>query len=203
MKLADLGFGRVAVAAAMIAALSFLAPLTARALDEGAARAHVAAVFDRMTNIVEGGGGAAAQQTAFRAVLVDDIAYRDVARLSIGVTWRSMTEEQRDAFVAACLDYMTKSYSVSFDDFGGETLEIGSVVDQSENELLIDSDFVSANGGDRVEVIWRVIERDGGPKVLDVYIEGVSLLVTQRNEFESMLERNGDDVDELIRQIAR
>lgn len=187
----------------VVAALIAVAPLSAQALDEAAARAQVTAVFGRLSAIVDAGGGEATVRDAFHTVLSEEVAYRDVARLSIGVLWRSMSDGQKDEFVAAVLDYMARSYSSSFESFKGGDLVVGEMVDSNDREVLIDSQFTYADQNRQVRVIWRVIEqRDGSVKVLDLYIEGVSLLRTQQDEFESMLEQNGDDIDALTAQIA-
>ena len=49
-------------------------------------------------------------------------------------------------------------------------------------------------GGPPLKVDWRVRERDdGGLVAIDVIVEGVSLIVTQRSEFAAVIERQGMD----------
>lgn len=196
-------WGRAALGALLAITVILGASQQARALDEAAAEAHVAAMYASLTEIAQTEQSDAARKAAFRDVLLADTAYRDVARLAIGRIWRAMSEEQQQAYVDACITYLTESYSATFNEFDGEELVVGEVVDANEREILISSRLVSPTGRrDDIEVVWRLIERDGSAKVLDVYVEGVSLLVTLRNEFESMLERNGDDIDALIMQMA-
>ncbi len=201
-RLSGAGLKRAALAA-VVAVAAFAAPFAARALDEAGARDHVAAVFDRLVDIAVSGSNSSGQTAAFRTVILEDIAYRDMARLSMGRTWRAMSDDQKDRFRTAFVDYTSASYSSAFEDFNGERLEVGDVVDSNDREVLIASAVVSPGNREPIEVIWRVIDDGGAPKVLDVYIERVSLLETLRNEFEAMLERNGDDIDALIVEIAR
>ena len=53
---------------------------------------------------------------------------------------------------------------------------------------------MTGGGRQPLKVDWRVRELDGGDLVaIDVIIEGVSLIVTQRSEFSSVIERSGMD----------
>lgn len=185
------------------AAIILAAPLHARALDPDAARAHVEQVSGRLLDILGGNGPLESKRDAFRGVLTRDTAVEDIARIAIGRIWRAMPDEQRDRYRVAFIDYLTDTYSKRFAEFSGETITIGDATDAGKSGILVASTVVSADGRRRITVEWRVIERNGGPKVLDVYVEGASLLITQKSEFEAILERNGDDVDALIAQITQ
>jgi phospholipid transport system substrate-binding protein len=50
-----------------------------------------------------------------------------------------------------------------------------------------------------VRIDWRVRERDAGPKIIDVEIEGVSMAISQRSEFSSVVDQRG--VDGLIAML--
>ncbi|MGI9503029.1 MAG: MlaC/ttg2D family ABC transporter substrate-binding protein, partial [Geminicoccaceae bacterium] len=58
---------------------------------------------------------------------------------------------------------------------------------------------VTPPSGPPLNVDWRLRHRDGRPVIIDLVVEGVSLLITQRSEFGSVLERVG--VDGLIREL--
>jgi len=49
---------------------------------------------------------------------------------------------------------------------------------------------VQPQSGDSLSVDWRLREGDDGPVIIDVIIEGVSLLVSQRSEFAAVIERS-------------
>ena len=52
--------------------------------------------------------------------------------------------------------------------------------------------------GPPVAVGWRVREQDAGLRIIDVVIEGVSQGITQRDEFRSIIQRNGGQLDALF-----
>ena len=182
-------------------ALVLAAPVPALALSTDAARSHVESFSAKLIEIVSGGGSLSSKQAAFRRALTQGAAVRDIARVSIGRIWRSMPSGQKDRYVRAFTNYLVANYSKRFEEFSDSSITIGNAQDAGESGIIVSSRFRGSNGRP-VEVEWRVIERGGRPKVFDVYIEGASLLITQKSEFESILDRNGDNVDALIREIS-
>ena len=63
----------------------------------------------------------------------------------------------------------------------------------SDQDALVSSRILS-NGEPPLQVDWRLRERDGAaPVTIDLIVEGVSLIVTLRSEFGSVIERQGFD----------
>ncbi|HET8727811.1 MAG TPA: ABC transporter substrate-binding protein, partial [Alphaproteobacteria bacterium] len=77
------------------------------------------------------------------------------------------------------------------------TFQVSDTRPQGERDVLVDSRILRPNGPS-VGVAWRVRDRDGRFQIIDVSIEGVSMAVTQRNEFASVIQRNGGSVDALL-----
>jgi ABC-type transporter MlaC component len=68
--------------------------------------------------------------------------------------------------------------------------------------VIVKSNIVR-DGADtlKIELDWRLLTRDGRTKIIDLSIEGISLIVAQREEFQSFLRNNNDDLDALINKI--
>ena len=52
-------------------------------------------------------------------------------------------------------------------------------------------------------VDWRVRPRGDGLKVIDVAVEGVSMSVTQRSEFSSVIQRGGGQIESLLQTLRQ
>ena len=61
--------------------------------------------------------------------------------------------------------------------------------------------FRWTNGGEEVQVDWRVRNKGGSYKIVDVLVAGVSMSVTQRSDFASVIQRGGGNVDALIAEL--
>jgi phospholipid transport system substrate-binding protein len=67
---------------------------------------------------------------------------------------------------------------------------------------VVTSEIVRSNGAP-VGVDWYLINLGGQWKITDVYVGGVSMKVTQRDEFASIIQRNGGRVEALLQQLRQ
>ena len=67
--------------------------------------------------------------------------------------------------------------------------------------VLVNTRLVDPKGVPDVRVEWRLIRQGDGFKVADVVIEGVSMSVTQRQEYASVIQSNGGEVKALIKAL--
>jgi phospholipid transport system substrate-binding protein len=54
-----------------------------------------------------------------------------------------------------------------------------------------------------IDVNWRLVPAGNSFKIVDIVIEGVSMAVTQRNEYASVLQRNGNSIPALINAMRK
>ncbi len=71
-----------------------------------------------------------------------------------------------------------------------------------QKERYVESNIVR-EGTDtlKINLKWRLINRDGDIKIIDLNIEGISLVIAQREEFQSFLANNDNDIEKLIDKI--
>jgi phospholipid transport system substrate-binding protein len=63
--------------------------------------------------------------------------------------------------------------------------------------------IVSPEGKPPVKVDWRVRNKDGRYKIVDVLVEGVSMSLTQRSDFSSVIQAGGGDVQVLLNHLKQ
>ena len=120
-----------------------------------------------------------------------------IARFVLGRYWRSASEQEQQEFSKLFEDYVVFVYGTRLSNFSGEKFKIrGSRTDESGT--IVSTDVISPNGDAPIKVDWRLITDHGVFKINDVIIEGISMLVTQRSEFASVIQRHGGQVGELL-----
>jgi phospholipid transport system substrate-binding protein len=127
------------------------------------------------------------------ALLDGPIDLQIIARLILGRHWRSASEAQQaeylQLFRAFALDNLASRLHV----YDGQDFEIVGAQVVNERDAVV-ATRVSGGGRAPLKVDWRVRERDDGDLVaIDVIVEGISLIVTQRSEFSAVIERRGMD----------
>lgn len=133
----------------------------------------------------------------FRQLFQADFDGAEIARFVLGRYWRSASEEERQEFLKLFEDYVVYVYGTRLSDFNGETFRVrGSRTDG--NGTTVSTDVFSPGATAPIKVDWRLTTENGGFKITDVIIEGISLLVTQRSEFASVIQRHGGQVGGLL-----
>lgn len=173
-----------------------LAPAAA-ALDAEAARAHVRSAVDEVLALVKKDASTAQKAEELRAILDEYAALPQIARFAAGLAWRDMSGQQQERYTDAFAHYISVVYARRFQEYSGQTVDIGGVSDGGRRGLLVSS-TVTQPQGDPVLVEWLVSDRPGRTVIADIVIEGVSMLVTQREEVGAMIEARGGDIDQLI-----
>ena len=143
---------------------------------------------------------------AARAILrmARDIDIAPIARFVLGRYWRTATEGQRRAYVAAYSDYILNAYTAKIGGGGAALgrLDVIRTEAHGTKDFLVHS-VVARAGNKPMRVIWRVRRRDGRYRIIDLIMEGVSMVQTQRQEFVSMIRASGGDVDKLIAELKQ
>jgi len=139
----------------------------------------------------------AEQLARFRQLYLADFDGPGIARFVLGRYWRSASEREQQEFLKLFEDYVVFVYGTRLSNFNGETFKVrGSRTDESGT--IVSTDIVSPNGDAPIKVDWRLITDHGSFKINDVIIEGISMLVTQRSEFATVIQRHGGRVGELL-----
>ncbi|MCH8038535.1 MAG: ABC transporter substrate-binding protein, partial [Proteobacteria bacterium] len=113
------------------------------------------------------------------------------SRLVLGKFWGRATPKQRTAFKDLFAQYLLNAYARRLDAYRIETLAVVASKRVGENDFLVQTSIVG--DGDTANAVWRVRARGGAYRIIDVLIDGISLALTQRSEFTSVIGREGFD----------
>ena len=146
--------------------------------------------------------------------LNDDIARREnvsalfdryfdlptIAKFSAGPYWRAADADQKTAYESAMRDVIVDTVVRNFDQLSG--LKFTSTDSQAKGKqlVLVNGTFTDINQQQPpIAVGWRVITADNTPPlILDVEIENISMLVTQKQENIAIIRKNEGQFSALI-----
>jgi phospholipid transport system substrate-binding protein len=146
----------------------------------------------------------AERERRFRALLHDGFDIGAMSRFVLGNAWRSATEPQREEFARLFEDYIVTAYSARLGQYSGERFTVtGSRPTGANGGSFVSSQILRTDGGPPTQIDWRVMGQAGSDyKINDVIVGGISLVLTQREEFASVIQRNGSRLDGLL-QVLR
>jgi phospholipid transport system substrate-binding protein len=135
--------------------------------------------------------------TRFRQLFQADFDGPGIARFVLGRYWRTASEQEQQEYMKLFEDYVIFVYGTRLSHFNGETFKVrGSRTDESGT--VVSTEIISPSGEPPIKVDWRLVADRGAFKINDVIIEGISMMVTQRSEFASIIQRHGGQVGGLL-----
>ena len=167
--------------------------------------AFVKALGDRAINLLtQGQVSDEEQETRFRLLLREGFAVDKIGRFVLGKYRRKATREELDEFLKLFEDYIVVLYSSAFRNYSGETFAVSRVVKtRSARDTMVVTHINPERDPNPTKVVFQVRNSKDVYKILDVKIQGVSMIVTQRDEFTGFIRNNGGKVGALITALRK
>lgn len=138
------------------------------------------------------------KKAEFRKLLDNSFDLDTIGRFVLGKYWNQATPAQRQEYSALFRKMVVEVYAGRFSDYKGQKFEVKSSRPVGAADTLVTSYIIPVDGGEPVQVDWRVRSKNGTYKIVDVFVAGVSMSVTQRSDFSSVIQRGGGDIAVLI-----
>lgn len=129
------------------------------------------------------------------------IDFEEATRLAVGRSWAQATPEQRKRLASEFRNMLVRTYSNAITAYQGQTMKVMPVrMKPGDTEVTVHNRFVRA-GGQPVLLDYSMHKTEAGWKIYDIVVEGVSLVLTYRSEFDAIVKQEG--IDGLIRRLAQ
>ncbi|MDP6830220.1 MAG: ABC transporter substrate-binding protein [Alphaproteobacteria bacterium] len=155
------------------------------------ASAFISSLAQRAIAILQSSNGKLESREAqFRVLLSNGFDMAFIARFVLGKHWRKATPQERADYVALFTEFILKSYSRRLGGYSGETFTVAGAKTAGKKDIMVKTKIVQP-GGPPIKADWRVRPRKGEYKIIDIMVEGVSMAVTQRSEFNAVVRKRG------------
>ena len=122
-----------------------------------------------------------------------------IGRFVLGRYWKKASKEEREKFQGLFNTFVVQTYATKFRHYGGETFTVTeSQRSKGGSTFVVSSKVQQPSGAPPIMLSWRVSESDDAYKIYDITVEGVSMVVTQRSEFTSVIRSGGGKIETLI-----
>jgi phospholipid transport system substrate-binding protein len=137
----------------------------------------------------------------FRTLLTTDFDVPEIARFVLGRYWRVATPDERNEYTKLFEDYIVSIYAARFQEYNGEQLKVNAAVKDDDGAVV--SSSIERHSGPPVKVDWKLKSEAPSFKIVDVMVEGVSMSVTQRDDFAAAIQAHGGKVAGLIDMLRQ
>ena len=129
------------------------------------------------------------------------IDFEHATRLAVGRAWNQASPEQKKRLVTEFRNMLVRTYSNAIQAYQGQTLKVmPSRGKQDPEDTVVRTQFVRA-GGQPLPIEFHMRQAEKSWKVYDIVVEGVSLVMTYRSEFDAVVKQEG--IDGLIKRLAQ
>lgn len=132
--------------------------------------------------------------------ILPHVDFEEATRLAVGRAWRTASPQQKKQLVDAFRSMLVRTYSNAITAYQGQTMKVMPLhMKAGETDVTVRNQFLKP-GGQPVQLDYQMHKTDGGWKIYDIVVEGVSLVLTYRSEFAAVVKQQG--IDGLIRRMA-
>ncbi len=144
-----------------------------------------------------------AKRDGFDKLVSRDFDMKLIGRFVLGKHWRKASAEQKTEYQNLFKQYIITTYQKRIGEYSGENLKIVKARPLNKKEILVNSQIIRPSGP-AIKLDWRVrTSKNGDQKIIDIVVENVSMALTHRDEFSSVISKNGGNVDGLIETLRK
>jgi phospholipid transport system substrate-binding protein len=129
---------------------------------------------------------------------IEDIVLRSVdfdtlAKLTMARNWAKLTPAQQEEFRQEFRRHLSATYGRRIDDYRNETVEVLGTREEARGDQTVKTKINRGGGSADVLVDYRLRQTEREWKIIDVVIEGVSLVANFRSQFQELMVQGGPD----------
>jgi len=140
-----------------------------------------------------------------KAMVLERVAphfnFNRMIQLAMANNWAQATEQQRRALVDEFRQLMVRTYANAMFTFRNEPVNLVDEKKLSSRSAVVRLSVTNTSTGNPVSVLLRMENRNDRWQVIDVVVDGVSMIITYRGTFAEEVSRSG--VEGLIASIQQ
>tara|TARA_B100000579_G_scaffold420462_1_gene420218 strand:- start:517 stop:1119 length:603 start_codon:yes stop_codon:yes gene_type:complete len=136
------------------------------------------------------------RQNNFKKLYLSSFDNYYISRFVLGRYWKTIDKQVQNKFVDSFNNYIVATYAPKFKGWEGTFKAVDSQIENNYYNVKMN---VINKEGPKMKMMWKLyMNKNNKFKILDVNLEGVSMLVTQRAEFLSVIKNHPQGVFGLI-----
>tara|TARA_B100000963_G_scaffold309684_1_gene285825 strand:- start:2465 stop:3058 length:594 start_codon:yes stop_codon:yes gene_type:complete len=134
----------------------------------------------------------------------DTVDIKGIGFYTLGPTRKIINEDQKSKYAELFEKYFLKSFSSRLAEYTNPEIDVYGKKVLNKNYTIVNSTLKATNERPEIKIDWRVYTKNTEvPLIRDLIIEGLSLARTQKEEFNSVLQSNNNDINELFKTLEK
>ena len=137
-----------------------------------------------------------------KKIAIDTVDITGIGFYSLGKHRKSLSEEKKSEYQKIFREYFLKSFSSRLAEYSNPVIEVNSKEKINENYTIVSSILVATEKRPEIKIDWRIYTKNKDkPLIRDLIIEGLSLVRTQKEEFNSIIQNSNGDINALLESL--
>ena len=137
-----------------------------------------------------------------KKIAKDTVDIEGIGFYSLGSHRKGLSDEKKEEYSKVFEDYFMTSFSSRLAEYSNPVIEVNSKEKINENYTLVSSTLVATEKRPAIKIEWRIYTKNPNkPLIRDLIIEGLSLARTQKEEFNSIIQSAGGDIEALLANL--
>ncbi len=137
-----------------------------------------------------------------KIIAENSVDIKGIGYYSLGSHRKTITKKKKEEYFIIFKQYFLKSFSSRLAQYTDPKILVNSQKKLNEKYTMVSSNLLSTEEKPEIKIDWRVATKNpDNPLIIDVIIEGVSLAKVQREEFNSIIQNNDNNIDALLKNL--
>ena len=138
-------------------------------------------------------------------LIIPRFDFVSMSKWVLGKHWKQASEEQRSEFIIQFKELLVRTYARALLEYSGQEIKYFPVEQNPESNLAVVRTELTSKSSAQLPILYRMHQKNEEWKVVDVSVDGVSLVTTYRGSFATQIKKNGFDslLNELSKKNAR
>ena len=139
-----------------------------------------------------------------KSIAKDTVDIRGIGFYTLGAVRKTINDDQKLKYSKLFEQYFLKSFSSRLAEYTNPEINVYDKEKLNENYTIVNSTLMATAERPEVKIDWRIYTKDPDkPLIRDLIIEGLSLARTQKEEFNSVLQSNDNDINALFETLKK
>ena len=132
----------------------------------------------------------------------DTVDINGIGFYTLGPIRKTINDENKKKYSELFEKYFLKSFSSRLAEYTNPEINVLGKEVLNKNYTIVNSILVETKDRPEIKIDWRIYTKDPEkPLIRDLIIEGLSLARTQKEEFNSVLQSNNNEIGELFKSL--
>ena len=137
-----------------------------------------------------------------KLIAENTVDIQGIGNYSLGTYRKNITDQKKEEYFIIFEQYFLKSFASRLAEYTDPKIRVDSQKKLNEKYTMVSSVLLATAKRPEVKINWRVVTKNpDNPLIIDVIIEGVSLAKVQREEFNSIIQNNDNNIDALLNNL--